>query len=178
MSDYLKTIALATIIITGDSPQKPVLPTLEYKDTDSSVVMAGKVKFMSVGKEIVKAQSISGLGVTRDAIIIRSGGDNDTQYVLPGKPSYSPITLKHVTTQSQLFSEWIFSGLGECAVKKETISIYLYKMGETGAHYDFTLSGVFPTRWELGGLEIKSNSSSFETITFSYDKLTYKYYDK
>ena len=40
MSDYLKTIALATIIITGDSPQKPVLPTLEYKDTDSSVVMA------------------------------------------------------------------------------------------------------------------------------------------
>ncbi|HEY1868189.1 MAG TPA: phage tail protein [Candidatus Cybelea sp.] len=112
----------------------------------------------------------SGLEVTTEVIETRSGGDSTTVYKLPGKTSYSDITLKWGTAASTELWGWrqdVINGI----INRKNGSVVLYDLANQTevARWDFF--NAWPTKWDGPSLNAKGNDISIETLVMAVERV-------
>lgn len=113
-------------------------------------------------------QECSGLDATTEPIEYREGGDNTTVRKLPGKTTYSDITLKWGLTDSLELWEWrkqIIQGI----VERRTGSIVVYDLANDQEVARWNFVRAWPSKWEGPSFDAKGNDVAIETLTISHE---------
>ena len=115
----------------------------------------------------------SGLDSTVEIVEYREGGENTTVRKLPGKTTYSDITLKWGTTDSRELWEWHRTVI-EGNVVRKTGSIVLFDLaGANGnnsnevARWNFV--NAWPTKWEGPSFNATGSEVAVETLTLAHE---------
>ena len=126
----------------------------------------------------------SGLGVTRQLETIGEGGVNDRNYALPGKVTYSNITLQRGLSVSRELWNWFRNGLYDFQVKKLNMSIIqgasgqdliaaVISSGNYGLVKRWNIENAYPVSWKLSDLNTSSTDSvAIETLELAHDGLS------
>lgn len=113
----------------------------------------------------------SGLESTTEVIDHRQGGDNTTVYKLPGKTSYSDITLKWGLTDSRELYDWrrsVISG----QVQRKSGSIVVYDLAHQLEVVRWNFVSAWPTKWEGPTLNAIGNEVAVESLVLAHEGIT------
>ena len=112
----------------------------------------------------------SGLGSTTEVIENREGGDNVTVRKLPGKTTYSDITLKWGATSSTELWEWRLQIVqGNVVRKNGSVVAYDLRGKEEVARWNFVRA--WPTKWEGSAFNSKGSEILIETLVLAHEGL-------
>jgi len=112
----------------------------------------------------------TGLGSTTEVIENREGGDNVTVRKLPGKTTYTDITLKWGVTSSTELYEWrqqIIDGL----VIRLNISVVLFDLANSLEVARWNVFRAWPARYEGPSLNAKGNDIAIDTLVLAHEGL-------
>lgn len=110
----------------------------------------------------------SGLGSTTEVIEAREGGDNTTVRKLPGKTSYSDITLKWGLTDSTELWEWRQQIIDGTVVRKSGSIVVFDQANHTEvARWNFV--NAWPTKWEGPTFSAKGNDIAIDTLVLAHE---------
>lgn len=113
----------------------------------------------------------SGLGSTTEVIETREGGNNTTVYKLPGKTTYSEITLKWGLTGSKLLWDWRQQIVDGNVVRKNG-SIVVFDLGNHTEVARWNFINAWPTKWEGPAFNAKGNDLSIDTLVLAHEGIT------
>jgi phage tail-like protein len=113
----------------------------------------------------------SGLGSTTEVIENREGGDNVTVRKLPGKTTYSDISLKWGSTSSTELWEWRLQIMQGTVVRKNG-SIVVYDLANRTEVARWNFHRAWPTRWEGSALNARGAEVLIETLVLAHEGLT------
>jgi phage tail-like protein len=109
-------------------------------------------------------------GVDTEVIETREGGDNTTVRKLPGKTSYSDITLKWGLTASTELWEWRQQIVdGDVVRKNGSIVVFDLDNHTEVARWNFV--SAWPTRWESSAFSAKGNDIAVDTLVLAHEGL-------
>jgi phage tail-like protein len=113
----------------------------------------------------------SGLETTTEVIDHREGGDNTTVRKLPGKTTYSDITLKAGMTDSKELWTWRQQVIeGKFPRKNGSIVVFDLANKTEVARWNFV--NAWPTKWDGGSFNAKGNEVAIETLVLAHEGLT------
>jgi len=112
----------------------------------------------------------SGLGSTTEIIETREGGDNTTVRKLPGKTSYSDITLKWGLTDSTELWDWRQQIVDGNVVRKNGSIVVLGLNHTEVARWNFV--SAWPTKWEGPTFKAEGNDIAIDTLVLACEGLT------
>jgi phage tail-like protein len=113
----------------------------------------------------------SGLGSTTEIIETREGGDNTTVRKLPGKTSYSDITLKWGLTNSTELWDWrqqIVDGI----VTRKNGSIVVFDLTNHTEVVRWNFVSAWPTKWEGPVFSGKGTDIAIDTLVLAHEGVT------
>ncbi len=114
-------------------------------------------------------QECSGLDSTTDPIEYREGGDNTTVRKLPGKTTYSDITLKWGLTDSRELWDWRKTIVNGRVERKNCSIIVLDTEGSEVVRWNFF--DAWPSKWEGPSFDAKANDIAVESLTIVHEGL-------
>lgn len=108
----------------------------------------------------------SGLSAEYQVESYQEGGQNSFEHKLPGRVTYSNLTLKRpIDGQSKKVAAW-FSNL-ESTVRRHTAAISVFdSSGEKVA--DWRLTGVVPVKWSGPSFTASGNNVAEETLELAH----------
>lgn len=115
----------------------------------------------------------SGLDFETEVTEYREGGENTRMRRLPGHNKFSPIVLERGATANLDMWNWskavrAYGGLVTSNPVKKTMSIVL--IGTNGARLrEWTAVECWPSKWEMGEFDGKSNDVLLERITIQHE---------
>ena len=112
-----------------------------------------------------------GLEATTEVVEYREGGDNTTVRKLPGKTSYSDITLKWGLTSSAELWAWRKSVI-EGTLERRHGSIVVYDLDNRTEVVRWNFTGAWPSKWDGPALSAKGNDVAIETLVLSHEGIT------
>lgn len=112
-------------------------------------------------------QEVSGLDATTDPIEYREGGENTTVRKLPGKTTYSDISLKWGLTDSDEMWKWREDVIKGRIERKNGSIIVLDDEGIERVRWNFY--NAWPTKWEGPTFDAKANDIAIETLTIAHE---------
>jgi phage tail-like protein len=112
----------------------------------------------------------TGLGSTTEVIENREGGDNTTVRKLPGKTSYSDITLKWGLTASNELWLWRQQIVDGTVVRKNG-SIVVYDLTNRTEVCRWNFVRGWPNKWEGPAFNSKGNDVAIDTLVLSHEGL-------
>jgi phage tail-like protein len=112
----------------------------------------------------------SGLGSTTEIIETREGGANTTVRKLPGKTSYSDITLKWGLTNSLDLWNWRQQIIDGNVVRKNG-SIVVHDLANRTAVARWNFFDAWPTRWEGPTFNATGNDIAIDTLVLAHERL-------
>jgi len=110
----------------------------------------------------------SGLGATTEVIETREGGDNTTVRKLPGKTTYTDITLKWGLTDSRELWAWrqqIIEGL----VARKNGAIVVYDLTNKAEVARWNFVNAWPTKWEGPAFNAKGTDIAIDTLVLAHE---------
>jgi phage tail-like protein len=113
----------------------------------------------------------TGLGSTTEVIEAREGGDNTTVRKLPGKTSYSDITLKWGMTNSNDLWDWrqrIIDG----NVDRRHGALVVFDLTNKNEVARWNFVNAWPTKLELPAFNAKGNEVAIETLVLAHEGLS------
>lgn len=110
----------------------------------------------------------SGLESTTEVMEHREGGDNTTVRKLPGKTTYTDITLKWGLTSSNELWKWRQSVI-EGKLERKTGSIVVYDSTNKVEVARWNFENAWPTKWDVGPLNAKGNEVAIETLVLAHE---------
>ncbi len=113
----------------------------------------------------------SGLGSTTEVIENREGGDNVTVHKLPGKTSYSDISLKWGLTSSTELWDWR-QQIADGNVVRKNGSIVVFDLANSTEVARWNFLRAWPTKWEGPNLTAKGNDVAIDTLVLAHEGLT------
>ncbi|GHF00232.1 phage tail protein [Streptomyces griseoluteus] len=113
----------------------------------------------------------SGLGTTTEVVETREGGDNTTVRKLPGKTSYSDITLKYGVTPSKELWAWRQRVVDGNVVRKNG-SIVVFDLSNHTEVARWNFVSAWPSKWEGAALSAKGNDVAIDTLVLAHEGLT------
>jgi phage tail-like protein len=113
----------------------------------------------------------SGLSTTTEVIENREGGDNVTVRKLPGKSSYSDISLKWGLTDSTELWDWRQQIVDGNIVRKNG-SIVVFDLANSTEVARWNFVRAWPTKWEGPNLSAKGNDIAIDTLVLAHEGLT------
>lgn len=114
-------------------------------------------------------QECSGLDSTTDPVEYREGGDNATVRKLPGKTTYSDISLKWGITDSDEMWLWRKKVVTGRIERKNGSIILLDAEGAEKIRWNFM--NAWPSKWEGPSFDAKANDIAIETLTITHEGL-------
>jgi len=113
----------------------------------------------------------SGLESHTEVIETREGGDNTTVRKLPGKTTFTDITLKWGLTDSTELWAWRQSVVeGQFARKNGSIVVYDLTNKTEVARWNFV--NAWPTKWDGPSFNAKGNDIAIETLVMAHEGIT------
>ena len=124
------------------------------------------------GIDQVKASftECSGLGSTTEIIETREGGDNTTVRKLPGKTSYSDITLKWGMTDSTELWEWR-QQIVEGRVARKNGAIVVFDLDNHTEVARWNFERAWPSKYEASAFSAKGNDIAVDTLVLAHEGL-------
>lgn len=113
----------------------------------------------------------SGLETTTEVIDHREGGDNTTVRKLPGKTTYSDITLKAGMTDSKVLWTWRQQVI-EGKFQRKNGSIVVFDLANKTEVARWNFVNAWPTKWDGGSFNAKGNEVAIETLVLAHEGLT------
>jgi len=113
----------------------------------------------------------SGLGSTTESIENREGGDNTTVRKLPGKTTYSDITLKWGSTSSTELWEWRLQII-QGNVQRRNGSLIAFSLDRSQEVARWNFERAWPMRWEASAFNAKGSEILIETLVLAHEGLT------
>ena len=113
----------------------------------------------------------TGLGSTTEIIETREGGDNTTVRKLPGRTSYTDITLKRGMTDSTDLWDWR-QQIVDGEVNRRNGSLVVYDPTGHSEVARFNFFNAWPTKFELPAFNAKGNEIAIETLVLAHEGLT------
>ncbi len=113
----------------------------------------------------------TGLGSTTEVIENREGGDNVTVRKLPGKTSYSDISLKWGMTASTELWEWRQQITVGNVVRKNG-SIVVFDLANTTEVARWNVLRAWPSRFEGPALNARGTDIAINTLVLVHEGLT------
>ena len=114
----------------------------------------------------------TGLQATTDVFEYKEGGVNGYTHKLPGRTSFSNITLKWGTAASSQLTEW-YSQLivaGSAAELRKDISIIVLD-AEGRPVTRWNLSQAFPVKWSGPSFDPAKNDVAIQSIEFAFAEI-------
>lgn len=110
----------------------------------------------------------SGLDATTEVIETREGGENTTVRKLPGKTTYTDITLKWGLTNSDELWRWREAVInGNLQRKSGSIVVFDLANANEIARWDF--EEAWPTKWEGPMLNATASELAIETLVIAHE---------
>jgi phage tail-like protein len=113
----------------------------------------------------------TGLGSTTETIETREGGDNTTVRKLPGKTSYSDISLKWGLTDSKDLWNWRQQIIDGNVVRKNG-SIVVFDLSNHSEIARWNFVNAWPTKWEGPAFNAKGNDIAIDTLVLAHEGIT------
>jgi len=110
----------------------------------------------------------SGLEATTEVIETREGGDNTTVRKLPGKTTYSDITLKWGLTDSDELWRWRKQIIDGAVVRKNG-SIVVYDLANRREVVRWNFERAWPTKWDGPALNASGKEIAIETLVLAHE---------
>lgn len=114
-------------------------------------------------------QEVSGLDATTDPVEYREGGENTTVRKLPGKTTYSDISLKWGLTDSDEMWKWREDVIKGKIERKNGSIIVLDDEGNERVRWNFF--NAWPSKWEGPTFDAKANDIAIETLTIAHERI-------
>lgn len=112
----------------------------------------------------------SGLGSTTEVIENREGGDNVTVRKLPGKTTYSDISLKWGATSSTELWEWRLQ-IVQGNVLRKNLSVVVMGLDGRTEVARWNITRAWPTKWEGSAFNAKGSELLIETLVLAHEGL-------
>jgi phage tail-like protein len=113
----------------------------------------------------------SGFDVLVDKILYREAGLNQIVRAIPGRVTYSSVTLRYgLTTTTELW-DWLMSAVnGQVSRRNVTIAM----LDSTGSNtvLRWKLANAWPEQWHGAPLDALSRELAIETLVLAHDGLT------
>jgi len=124
------------------------------------------------GVQEAEFQECTGLQVEIKVEPYEEGGNNGFTHKLPGRRTYSNITLKRGVTASTVLLDWL-NRLATKEVKGDEIkNISILFVDNTGTTVRrWNLLGAFPTKWTAPSLNTTTSSILIETLEIAFQEL-------
>ncbi|MCX4821044.1 phage tail protein [Streptomyces sp. NBC_01142] len=113
----------------------------------------------------------SGLGSTTEVIETRQGGDNSTVSKLPGRTSFTDITLKWGLTESTQLWAWRQQVVDGKPLRKNG-SIVVYDLGNRTEVARWNFINAWPSKWEGAAFNAKGSDIAIDTLVLAHEGLT------
>ena len=115
-----------------------------------------------------KFSECSGLDATVEPVEYREGGDNTTVRKLPGRATYSDITLKWGLTDSDELWQW-HKQLIQGNVQRKNGSIVVYDLANAVEVARWNFVSGWPTKWEGPSFNATASEVAIETLTIAHE---------
>jgi len=113
-----------------------------------------------------------GLTVERDTTPMTEGGRTNYQVKLPGRITYSNVTLKRGLIDVELL-DWLIKNADTNTIKPEMRKVTIHLANESGEEaYKWVLYNAYPVKWSGPSLKADSTEISMEDL-----ELTYTYFE-
>ena len=112
-------------------------------------------------------QEVSGLDATTDPVEYREGGENMTVRKIPGKTTYSDLSLKRGLTDSDELWKWREDVIKGSIERKNGSIILLDHDGTEKVRWNFY--NAWPTKWEGPSFNATANDVAIETLTIAHE---------
>lgn len=132
-----------------------------YKNYNFSIEIDGVIQ--------ARFTEVSGLDATTDPIEYREGGENTTVRKLPGKTTYSDISLKWGLTDSDEMWKWREDVIKGRIERKNGSIIVLDDEGNERVRWNFF--NAWPSKWEGPTFDAKANDIAIETLTIAHERI-------
>jgi phage tail-like protein len=113
---------------------------------------------------------VSGLGVKVDHIVYREGGDNASVRAIPGRVTYSPVTLRYGLTASAELWDWLLSAV-HGRVSRRNVSIVILDASGSAEVLRWNLLNAWPQEWYGAPLDAQSRELAIETLVLAHEGL-------
>lgn len=110
----------------------------------------------------------TGLDATTEVIETREGGDNVTVRKLPGKTTYTNITLRWGLTDSEELWAWrqqVIDG----QIQRKSGSIVIYDLQNRREVVRWNFINAWPTVWKGPDLNASGNEVAVETLEIAHE---------
>ena len=104
----------------------------------------------------------SGVTVEREATPYTEGGVNDYVHQLPGRVSYSQVTLKRGLADNALW-DWFTQGLYDGKVERRNVTIILYNADLSEAKR-WDMPEAYPVKWSGPDLNSETQELAIESV--------------
>ncbi|MFJ3902869.1 phage tail protein [Streptomyces sp. NPDC090025] len=112
----------------------------------------------------------SGLGSTTEVIETREGGDNTTVRKLPGRTSFSDITLKWGLTDSTELWDWRQLVIDGNVLRKNG-SVIVYDLANRTEVTRWNFVQAWPVKWEGSHFSTKGTDLAIDTLVLAHEGL-------
>jgi phage tail-like protein len=114
---------------------------------------------------------VTGLEVFVERVEYRPhGGGPETVYV-PGRTTYSPVTLRYGLTDSSAMWEWMLSAM-EGRVQRHNVSIAVLNADGRTQALRWNLAQAWPMAWSGAPLHTLGREIAIESLTLAHQGLT------
>lgn len=114
----------------------------------------------------------SGLEAKVDVFEYQEGGVNDRTHKLPGRRSFSNVTLKRGVTSSTHLWQWLHRIATASAKRSEqkNISIVLHRAGVEV--FRWNLIGAYPVKWTGPAMQTEQSTMLVESLELAFQEFT------
>jgi phage tail-like protein len=113
----------------------------------------------------------SGPEATTEVIEQRVGGDQGVRK-LPGRTTFSDITLKYGVTATPTLWEWRAAIIrGDVPTPKKSGAIVVFDIRNNSEVARWAFDGAWPTKWTGPALDARSNEVAVETLVLAVESL-------
>lgn len=119
-------------------------------------------------------QEVSGLSSEVEVETVREGGENRFSHQLPKAVGHGKLVVKRgVFPKASPLYKWCEAVLGGCFTQPITTRQVVVSLmdGENEPCMTWTLSNVYPVKWEIGEFNSTKNEVAVESITFCYNRI-------
>lgn len=121
-------------------------------------------------------QSVSGLDSTLETEVVKEGGENHFEHVIPLRRKYGPLILKRgvLGPLASEITAWLKQAFDEEKIRPiGTVDILLLNPDHK-ALMQWTINNVWPRSWKVGELNAERGEVLIETLELNYNKLIFK----
>jgi phage tail-like protein len=113
---------------------------------------------------------VSGLGVRVERISYREAGNSAVVRAIPGRVTYSAVTLRFGLTSSTDLWDWLMTGV-EGRVSRRNVSIVMLDSSGSTEVLRWNLINAWPEEWYGAPLDAMTKELAIETLVLAHEGL-------